>query len=161
MLQNLLRERVSIRNMVTILETLATYVDYTKDPGMLTEYVRAALNRQITGPYLAEDNVLSVITIDPEIENAIRNSIHEDPVEGRVVGMDPVTHNIVVETFLDAFKRASNMGFSPVFLVSPQIRSVTFALLEREIPAPVVFAYNEITNNIKVNVVVSAMLAAS
>lgn len=157
-LQNLLRERVSIRNMVTILETLATYADYTRDPGVLTEYVRAALARQITGGYLAEDNVLSVITVDPEIEGVIRDSIHEDPVEGRIAGMDPDTHGIVVGSLIEAYQRASKMGYTPVFLVSPQIRSVTFALLEREMQAPVVLAYNEISRNIKVNVVVSALV---
>ncbi|HPS86999.1 MAG TPA: flagellar biosynthesis protein FlhA [Spirochaetota bacterium] len=157
-LQNLLRERVSIRNMVTILETLATYYDHTKDSGLLTEYVRTSLARQITGAYTAEDNVLSVITVDPEIENVIRESIHEDRIEGKVLGMDPDTHYAVVNSLLDAYQRASKMGYTPIYLVSPQIRSVTFALLEREVPAPVVFAYNEITKNIKVNVVVSALL---
>lgn len=157
-LQNLLRERVSIRNMVTILETLATYADYTREPGVLTEYVRAALSRQITGAYLAEDNVLSVITVDPEIENVVRESIHEDPIEGRIAGMDPDTHGIIVTSLLEAYQRASKMGFTPVFLVSPQIRSVMFALLEREVQAPVVLAYNEISRNVKVNVVVSALV---
>ncbi len=157
-LQNLLRERVSIRNMVTILETLATYADYTREPGVLTEYVRAALSRQITGAYLAEDNVLSVITVDPEIENIIRESIHEDPVEGRIAGMDPDTHGIIITSLLEAYQRASKMGFTPVYLVSPQIRSVMFALLEREVQAPVVLAYNEISKNVKVNVVVSALV---
>jgi flagellar biosynthesis protein FlhA len=157
-LQNLLRERVSIRNMVTILETLATYYDHTKDSGLLTEYVRTSLARQITGAYTAEDNVLSVITVDPEIESVIRDSIHEDRIEGKVLGMDPDTHYAIVNTLLDAYQRASKMGYTPLYLVSPQIRSVTFALLEREVPAPVVFAYNEITKNIKVNVVVSALL---
>ncbi len=160
-LQNLLRERVSIRNMVTILETLATYIDYTKDPGMLTEYVRAALSRQITGAYVTSDNVLSVITVDPEIENIIRGSIHDDPVEGRVLGLDPDTHNAILSSLFDAYQRSHKLGFTPVFLVSPQIRSVTFALLEREIQAPAVIAYNEISKNIKVNVVVSALLSSA
>ena len=160
-LQNLLRERVSIRNMVTILETLATYSEYTRDAGILTEYVRAALARQITGNYLAEDNVLSVITVDPEIEGIIRDSIHEDPVEGRVAGMDPDTHNAVMGSLVDAYQRAGKMGFTPVFLVSPQIRSVTFTLLEREVPGPVVLAYNEISKNVKVNVIVSALVPSA
>ncbi len=160
-LQNLLRERVSIRNMVTILETLATYYDFTTDTGMLTEYVRGALARQITGVFTNDDNVLSVITVDPEIESVIRGSIHDDPIEGRVVGMDPDTHNAVVGALLDAYQRSSRMGFTPVYLVSPQIRSVTFALLEREVQAPAVLAYNEISKNIKVNVVVSALMPAT
>jgi len=160
-LQNLLRERVSIRNMVTILETLATYSEYTRDAGILTEYVRSALSRQITGGYLAEDSVLSVITVDPEIEAVIRDSIHDDPVEGRVAGMDPDTHSAVIGSLLDAYQRASKMGFTPVFLVSPQIRSVTFTLLEREVQGPVVLAYNEISKNVKVNVIVSALVPSA
>ncbi|MCU0846948.1 MAG: flagellar biosynthesis protein FlhA [Spirochaetes bacterium] len=159
-LQNLLRERVSIRNMVTILETMANFVEFTKDPGLLTEYVRTVLARQITKDYLDNDTI-SVITVDPEIESIMRSSIHEDPVEGRVLGMDPETHEKVLGSLLDAYKRAKNMGFAPVYLVSPQIRSVTFALLEREIPSPVVFSYNEISNTIKVKVIASALLSTA
>jgi flagellar biosynthesis component FlhA len=99
--------------------------------------------------------------VDPEIESVIRGSIHDDPVEGRVLGMDPDTHSAVVNALLEAYQRASRMGFAPVFLVSPQIRSVTFALLEREVQAPAVLAYNEISKNIKVNVVVSALMPAT
>jgi flagellar biosynthesis protein FlhA len=160
-LQNLLRERVSIRNMVTILETLATYRSHTDDPGLLTEFVRDALSRQITGAYTASGNVLSVITVDPEIENIIRESIHEDRVDGKVLNLDPESHKLIVNALRDAYRRASTLGFVPVFLVSPQIRRVTFNLLEREqdIQAPVVLGFNEISKNIKVNVVGSALIS--
>jgi flagellar biosynthesis protein FlhA len=160
-LQNLLRERISIRNMVTILETLASYVDYTKDIGILTEYVRGALSRQICLDHVDKDNVLSVITVDPEIENIIRNSIHEDPVEGRVVGLDPDTHSRIMASLVDAYNKARNMGIAPIYLVSPQIRSVTFSLLEREVPDPVVLSYNEVAPNIRVNVITSALLSSA
>ncbi len=160
-LQNLLRERVSIRNMVTILETLASYVDYTKDIGILTEYVRSALSRQICLDHVDKDNVLSVITVDPEIENVIRNSIHEDPVEGRVVGLDPDTHSRIMTSLVDAYNKARNMGVAPIYLVSPQIRSVTFSLLEREVPDPIVLSYNEVAPNIRVNVITSALLPSA
>ena len=160
-LQNLLRERVSIRNMVTILETLSSYVDHTRDHGLLTEYVRSALKRQITSELIDENNVLSVITVDPEIENIVRNAIFDDPVEGKVVGLDPETHQIVVGAMLNAYNQARNAGYLPVYLVSPQIRSVIFALLEREVPAPVVLSYNEIANTVKVEVIVSALLSSA
>jgi len=160
-LQNLLRERISIRNMVTILETIATYKNYTKDPGFLTEYVRAALARQITGQYIDEDKTLSVITVDPEIEEIIRSSIHEDPVEGRILGVDPETNELLVNAFTDAYQRSKNLGYNPVYLVSPQIRDVTFKLLEREIPSPAVLSYSEISNEVKVNVVVSALISSA
>ncbi len=160
-LQSLLRERVSIRNIVTILETLSSYVTYSKDPSFLAEYVRIALSRQITKDYLDKSGTLSVITVDPEIETIIRNSIHEDPIEGPVLAMDPTTHQTVVDSLLDAFRRSKAMGHSPVYLVSPQIRRVTFALLEREMPAPVVLSYNEISSSVKVEVVVSALLSSA
>ncbi len=158
-LQNLLRERVSIRNMVSILEAIASYSDITKDSGLLTEYVRVALSRQIISEYLDEERVLAVITVDPEIENIIRGSIHEDPVEGKILGLDPDTHNIILKALIDAYNSARNTGHGGIFLVSPYIRSVTFSLLEREIPSPVVLSYNEIPGNIRVNVVVSALLS--
>jgi flagellar biosynthesis protein FlhA len=160
-LQYLLRERVSIRNIVTILETLSSYVAYSKDPSFLTEYVRVALARQITKEYMDQSNTLSVITVDPEIEAVIRNSIHEDPIEGPVLAMDPTTHETVTSSLMDAYRRSKNMGHAPVFLVAPQIRRVMFTLLEREVPVPVVLSYNEITSAVKVNVVVSALLSSA
>jgi flagellar biosynthesis protein FlhA len=160
-LQGLLRERVSIRNIVTILETLASYVSYSKDPSFLTEYVRTALSRQITKDYVDQAGILSVITVDPEIETIIRNSIHDDPIEGPVLAMDPTTHQTVVTALMDAFRRSKGMGHAAVYLVSPQIRRVTFTLLEREIPAPVVLSYNEIASSVKVEVVVSALLSSA
>lgn len=156
-LQNLLRERISIRNMVTILETLATYVAYSKDSGILTEYVRTALARQITKDHLDKEGNLAVITVDPEIEGVIRGGIHDDPVEGKVLGLDPDTYGIILKAMIDALVKARNLGYHPVYLVSPHIRSVTFTMLEREMPSPVVLSYNEITSNIKVNVVSSAL----
>ncbi len=160
-LQALLRERISIRNIVTILETLSSYVSYSKDPSFLTEYVRIALSRQITKDYVDKTSTLSVITVDPEIETIIRNSIHEDPIEGPVLAMDPTTHQTVVSALLDAYRRSKNMGHPPVYLVAPQIRRVTFTLLEREMPAPVVLSYSEISNAVKVEVVVSALLSSA
>lgn len=160
-LQNLLREKVSIRNMITIFETLASYSDYTTDPGLLTEYVRVALSRQICKEYSNAEGFMNVITVDPEIENVIRQSIHDDPVEGQVVGMDPQTHQTIMEALLESYKTAHNSGFIPVYLVSPQIRSVLFSLIEREVSDAVVLSYNEIISSVKVNVIASAMVTSN
>ncbi len=160
-LQNLLRERVSIRNMLTIMESVASFADHTRDPGLLTEYVRGSLARQITSSHVDGENNLHVITVDPEIESIIRSAIHEDPVEGRILALDPDSHNRIASSLVDAFTRSRDMGYSPVYLVSPQIRSVLFSLLEREIPVPVVLSYNEISSAVKVNVVVSALLSSA
>ena len=160
-LQNLLRERVSIRNMVTILETLASYVDYTKDAGMLTEYVRNALSRQICLEHVDREGMLSVITVSPEIEGIIRSSIHDDPIEGRIVGLEPDVHGRIVAAFIEAYKKSKDAGFAPVYLVSPQIRSVTFTLLEREIADPFVLGYNEVRPEIKVRVISTALMSTA
>ncbi len=160
-LQNLLRERVSIRNIVTVLETLSSYVGHSRDPSFLTEYVRQALSRQITRGFVDKGNTLSVITVDPEIETIIRNSIHQDPVEGPILAMDPTTHQTVISALIEAYRRSKSMGHAPIFLVSPQIRRVSFTLLEREVAAPVVLSYNEITAEVKVDVVASALLSSA
>ncbi len=160
-LQNLLRERVSIRNMVSILETLASYSDYTKDTGLLTEYVRVALARQICKEHVDKTGTLMVITVDPEIENVIRGAIHEDPVEGRVVGLDPDTHATIMKSLLNAYAQAKKAGHAPVFLVSPQIRSVSFSLLQREVLDVTVLSYNEVVATVKVNVISSAAMSSA
>lgn len=159
-LQNLLRERVSIRNMITILETLASYAEFSKDTGLLTEYVRVALSRQICKEYADKTNTMSVITVDPEIENLLRSSIHDDPIEGRVLGLDPDTHGGIIKSFADSYMKARSAGYTPVFLVSPHIRSVTFSLLQREVPDPIVLSYNEIVPSVKVNVISSAAMSS-
>ncbi len=159
-LQNLLRERVSIRNMITILETLASYAEFSKDTGLLTEYVRVALSRQICKEYADKTNTMSVITVDPEIENLLRSSIHDDPIEGRVLGLDPDTHGGIIKSFTDSYMKARSAGYTPVFLVSPHIRSVTFSLLQREVPDPIVISYNEIVPSVKVNVISSAAMSS-
>ncbi|MCU0844473.1 MAG: flagellar biosynthesis protein FlhA [Spirochaetes bacterium] len=159
-LQNLLRERVSIRNMITILETLASYAEFSKDTGLLTEYVRVALSRQICKEYADKTNTMSVITVDPEIENVLRSSIHDDPIEGRVLGLDPDTHGSVIKSFTDSYVKARSTGYAPVFLVSPHIRSVTFSLLQREVPEPIVLSYNEIVPSVKINVISSAAMSS-
>ncbi|MBN2040963.1 MAG: flagellar biosynthesis protein FlhA [Spirochaetes bacterium] len=161
-LKNLLRERVSIRNMVTILETIATFADRTnRNADLLTEYVRAALSRQICRSYVDKDNSLSILTIDPEIEEVIAGSIHEDPVEGTIVSIDPETHRAIMDSLIEAYTKARSEGHLPIFLVSPRIRSVTFSLLERELPDSTVLSYNEISPDIKVNIIGSALLSSA
>lgn len=159
-LQNLLREHVSIRNMVSIMETLANYSEHTNDPNILTEYVRAALARQICREYAGSGNSLAVITVDPEIESTLRNSIHDDPVEGKVLGLEPEAHEQIMTALLNSYRTARNAGHMAIYLVSPHIRSVTFALLEREVKDAVVLSYNEIVPTMRVSVLTSAVIAA-
>jgi flagellar biosynthesis protein FlhA len=161
-LQNLLRERVSIRNMVTILETIASYADRTnRNIGLITEYVRTALSRQICKSHTDKDNSLSTISIDPEIEDLIASSIHEDPVEGSILSIDPDTHKKIMDSVIKAYNSAKEHGYIPIFLVSPRIRSVTFSLIERELPDSVVLSYNEVSPDVRVNIIGSALLSSA
>ena len=162
-LQNLLRENISIRNMLTIIETIVTYAEPLRgDTDMLTDYVRVALSRSITADYVdKKTHTLNVITVDPDIESVIRSSIHDDPFSGRVLALDPDWHPVILKALSDAYDKARNAGHQPVFLVSPVVRSVVFSLLEREGRQPVVLSYSEIEKSLKVNVVVSALLPSA
>ncbi|MFH0974633.1 MAG: flagellar biosynthesis protein FlhA [Spirochaetota bacterium] len=161
-LQNLLRERVSIRNMVTILETTASYADRTgRNIGLITEYVRTSLSRQICKTYIDKDNSISIISLDPEIEDIIASSIHDDPIEGNILSIDPDTHRSIMDSVISAYNNAKEQGYMPIFLVSPRIRSVTFSLLERDLPDSIVLSYNEISPDIRVNVIGSALLRSA
>jgi flagellar biosynthesis protein FlhA len=126
---------------------------------VLTEYVRTALSRQLCRDHVDKNNVIHAIMVDPEIEGVLRASIHDDPVEGRVVGMDPQTHEQVMKALQGAYVKAGKAGYAPLFLVSPHIRSVLFALLERDFGNVVVLSYNEIVPNVKVNEIATAVAA--
>ena len=102
---------------------------------------------------------LSIITIDPEIEDLVASSIHEDPVEGSIVSLVPESHRKIMDSMIDAYNKAKSMGHSPIFLVSPRIRGVTYSLIERELSDAIVLSYNEIIPDIKVNVIGSALLS--
>jgi flagellar biosynthesis protein FlhA len=160
-LQALLRERVSIRNFLTIFETLANYAEYTNDSGALTEYVRTALSRQICKDYTDAAGVMHVITVDPELEAIVSESIHDDPIEGRVVGLDPQSHQAVMNSLIESYNSAKESGHVPVYLVAPQIRSVIFALLERDVRDAAVLSYNEINPAVKINVISSSVLKSA
>ena len=161
-LQNLLHEQVSIRNMLTIMETIASLGHDHSDPDQLTEYVRNALAGEITSNYVdSKTNKLNVIAVDPEIEAILKESLYSDPVEGTVVSLDPETSSIINKVLLDACTRAMNLKYSPVFMVSSDIRSIVFSLLQRTLTTstPAVLAINEV-RNVQISVIASAMLPA-
>lgn len=145
-LQNLLREGVPIRNLVTILETLADTAPLTKDVDYLTEYVREALGRQITQLYL-ENDILHVLTLSPEWEDAIRSSI-EYTDHGMTVSLDP---RLLQSLYVQLGRALEEHPLPhPVILVAPQIRAALKHLTQRAIPKLAVLSYNEIAPDIEV-----------
>lgn len=148
-LQNLLREGVPIRNMVTILETLADMAPLTRDPDYLTEYVREALARQISQMYLENDELI-VLTLSPQWEEQIQGGIeHTD--RGLAVTMDP---RLLQELYQElALTLEQNIMPYPIILVSPQIRMALKRLTERAVPRLIVLSYNEISPEVQVKAV--------
>ncbi|NLL47627.1 MAG: flagellar biosynthesis protein FlhA [Firmicutes bacterium] len=148
-LQNLLREGVPIRNMVTILETLADTATITRDPDYLTEYVREALKRQVSQMYL-EKNVLTVLTLAPQWEEAIESGM-EYTERGLSIALDPRLLQDLFQAIGQALEE--HVLPYPIVLTSPQVRMALKRLTERAMPRLIVLSYNEISTDIQVNAV--------
>lgn len=142
-MQNLLRERVSIRDLVPVLEALANYARLTKDTDTLTEYARAALARSITHSYMSGDARLPVITIDPGLEQILANSVqHTD--QGAIVTLEPGVAQRIIKNMQGQIERLAASGHQPVVLCSSKVRLVFRRLIERKFPQVAVLAFNEI-----------------
>ncbi|SMC19358.1 flagellar biosynthesis protein FlhA [Desulfacinum hydrothermale DSM 13146] len=142
-LQNLVRERVSIRDLQTICETLAEQGAVTKDPDILTEYVRQALARTITRPYESEEGRLHVISLHPATEERLAQSIQRTE-HGAFLSMDPESMQQLVQATSVEVQRAANAGHHPVILTSPVVRRHLKRLLERFLPDVVVISHSEL-----------------
>jgi flagellar biosynthesis protein FlhA len=148
-LSNLLREGVSIRDMMTILETLADYAPITRDIDMLTEYVRQALGRAISRTYIHEDNA-DVITLDPKLEQLIMDSVQKTEA-GSYIAMDPAMSNRIVREAAAMTEKVAQSGKMPIVLASPVVRLYFKRLTENSIPGLVVLSYNELDPALEVN----------
>lgn len=150
-LANLLREGVSIRDMVTILETLADFAPVTRDPDMLTEYVRQALGRAISKSYLSSNNS-EVITLDPKIEQMILDSVQKSEA-GSYMAMEPSVSSKIISSAAKLSEKMAQSGKQPVILASPIVRLYFKRLTEHAIPGLVVLSYNELDPTLEVNAV--------
>lgn len=150
-LANLLREGVSIRDMVTIMETLADFAPVTRDPDMLTEYVRQGLGRAISKSYLSGKNS-EVITLDPKLEQIILDSVQKSEA-GTYMAMEPSMSNKIVTNTAALSEKMAQSGKQPVILASPIVRLYFKRLTEHAIPGLVVLSYNELDPSLDVNAV--------
>lgn len=148
-LHNLLKERVSIRDLQTVLETLADYATSTKDTDLLTEYVRMQLARQISRGLQGADATMQVIALNQDVEDAIAKSVHETP-QGSFFSIEPVAAQRILLRLKEALEEVMSKGYQPVILVSHQTRRFVRKLIERSFPAVPVLSHSEIANNIKV-----------
>ena len=148
-LQGLLAERVSIRDLETILETLGDYAPKSKDPELLTEYVRTALGRSICREYLHDDGKIHVVTLDQSLGDFIDTSI-ERSEGGAVLTLSPEMLSTIVEQTASTISCLVTTDLTPIVLCAPQIRVQVRKLLEGKIPGCVVLSYNEVVKDIPV-----------
>ncbi|MCG8334410.1 MAG: flagellar biosynthesis protein FlhA, partial [Proteobacteria bacterium] len=147
-LANLLREGVCIRDMVTIMETLADFAPVTRDPDMLTEYVRQALGRAISKSFITPDNN-NVITLDPQVEQMIMDSVQKTEA-GSYLSLEPATANKIIANLGKYVEKIAKLGRQPIVLASPIVRLYFKRLTEQSIPGLVVLSYNELDSTAEV-----------
>jgi flagellar biosynthesis protein FlhA len=148
-LQKLLREKVSIRNLPVILEALADHAMYTKDTDVLTEYVRQAMSRQITLQFTEPGQPLRVLTAGAGLEKAISERI-EQSEQGSYLAMDPETTQRIYQVMSTEVSKMVNSGQQPIILSSPAIRMYLRQLLDRMMPDVPVLSYSELEPHVEV-----------
>lgn len=145
---NLLKEGISIRDMVTIAETLADYAAITRDPDMLTEYVRQALARSITKQFFPEKKG-KVITLDPELEQEIMDGVKQTE-HGSYLTIPPDKTQRMYRNLNKEIEKVLSLGIQPIILTAPVVRIYFKKLTEQMIPDLVVLSYNELDSMVEV-----------
>lgn len=148
-LQRLLKERISVRDLLTILEILADYVPLTKNVDMLTGYARQALARMITKEYKDADGNITVVMVSPDIEDKINKSVQHTEYESFVTA-DPTLIQEVVGNLKKFIKIFSDKGLPPVILCSPNVRGYLSKILEKFFPNIAVLSHNEIVRDVNI-----------
>jgi flagellar biosynthesis protein FlhA len=143
-LQNLLKERVPVNDLVTVLETLLDYAPSTKDAELLTEYVRQALSRVITKKYITGDSEMHVMTLDPRFERALSQAME---VGGAI---SPEVVNSLIRAIEKAVKTGKFTGIHPIVLCSPLVRRFLRKITERFLPSITVISTAEVVPSIKI-----------
>ena len=150
---NLIREKVSIKDIIFIFERLCDYARFSKEPDILSERIRAALGRQICLNNCTEDKVMYALTLSSEWEKTLDDSCQRTEL-GTMFLLNPMQVQELIETTASTLMRAhQTVGRQPVILCSPRIRLPLYQLLERHIPTIVVISYSELITDIKVEAV--------
>ena len=147
-LQNLLKEGISIRDLITIFETLADYAPTTRDTDLLTEYARQSLKRAISSKYFPATETTSVVTLDPKIEQEIMNSVKQTE-QGAYLTLDPETVQEIIQSVKDEVSKLENLGKNPIIITSPIVRMYFKKLTSDYFRDLIVISYNEIEPNIE------------
>ncbi|MFK2825012.1 flagellar biosynthesis protein FlhA [Bacillus sp. B190/17] len=148
-LAKLLKEHISIRNLPIIFETLADFGKMSSDTDLLTEYVRQALARQITGQYTEAGEALKVITLSGQIEKLIADNVQQTE-HGNFLSLDPMDSQRILEAMAAQVEQVSFMQQTPIILCSPAVRMYIRQLAERYFPQLPILSYNELEPNVEV-----------
>ncbi len=147
-LQNLLEEGVSIRDLLTIFETLADYSPTTRDTDVLTEYVRQALKRAISARFFSDGEATSVVTLDPKIEQEIMGSVKQTE-QGAYLALAPERTRAIMEATQRELKKLEELGRNPIVITSPIVRIYFKKLSEEFISDIIVISYNEVDSSVE------------
>jgi flagellar biosynthesis protein FlhA len=148
-LQNLLLERLSVRDLLTIVETLADYAPRSKDPDLLTEYVRQKLARSILAPFVQENGVLNVITMDTATETLFNKSIQRTE-QGTFLTLEPGAIEAISASIKEEAEKVIVMNIQPIVLSSPVIRRHLRKIVEQMDPSIMVISHAEVAPNIRI-----------
>jgi len=147
-LQNLLKEGISIRDLVTIFETLADYAPTTRDSDVLTEYVRQSLKRAISGKYFPANEMTSVVTLDPKVEQEIMGSVKQTE-QGAYLTLDPSITKEIIDSVHAEIHKLEELGKNPIIITSPIVRMYFKRLTQDYFKDLIVVSYNEIDSNVE------------
>ena len=147
-LQNLLKEGISIRDLLTIMETLADYAPTTRDSDILTEYVRQSLRRAISTKYFPPHETTSVVTLDPKIEQEIMGSVKQTE-NGAFLNLDPSRSRAIIDSVGAEIQKLINLGKNPIIITSPIVRMYFKRLTEDYYKDLVVVSYNEVESSVE------------
>jgi flagellar biosynthesis protein FlhA len=151
-LQNLLRERISIRDMLTIVETLADFAPVGKDPDLLTEYVRQRIAKGMIAPYLQEGKALHILTLDRNLEEILtKNLKHTD--HGAYLALDPRLSEEIIKAVIKEVERHVVANTQPVLMTTPSLRRHLRKLIESSLPAVFVVSHAEIVDGINLQAI--------
>ena len=142
-LKNLLQEEVSVRDLLTVCETLADYGGMTRDPDVLTEYVRQALSRAITGQFMTDDGSIPLMTLDAKLEKILSDGVQHTE-QGSYLAIEPGLAQVIVTAVEKSISRFSEINARPVFLTSPLIRGHFKRFVDKFVPSIFVLSHNEI-----------------
>ena len=147
-LQNLLSEGISIRDLLSIFETLADHASTSRDTDVLTEYVRQSLKRAISNKYFPANEVTSVVTLDPKVEQEIMSSVKQTE-QGAYLTLDPEKTKAIMDSVETEIAKLEDMGKSPIIITSPIVRMYFKKLTEEYFKDLIVISYNEVDSNVE------------